>query len=119
MATLHERSQALHGNNRPDGGVSHNRTSFYKPLPRRGTQDRCIGLAVYEMEGKNWFALLGILRRHHWGREFALSKAFAETLGWSLPTFKAARTVLVARGLIKCIHPGGRGPKDPPIFRFP
>lgn len=64
------------------------------------------------------FALLGILRRYHWGREFALSKSMAESLGWTLPRFKEARTTLAETGLIRCIHAGGRGKHDPPVYRL-
>lgn len=61
----------------------------------------------YEVAGKNWFghgqrvvvghsivdelaasdprafALLSLLMRHHWGRDFHLTKAYAATLGWA------------------------------------
>lgn len=97
----------------------------------------------YECEGKNWFgvggrvvfaarevddlaaqdphayALLALLRRHHWGRDFILAKAYADELGWTLRRFKAARDVLLQRDLIVCVHAGGRGPNDPPVYRFP
>lgn len=97
----------------------------------------------YECEGKNWFgiggrvvfaarevddlaaqdphayALLGLLRRHHWGRDFILAKAYADELGWTLRRFKAARDELLQRNLIVCVHAGGRGPNDPPVYRFP
>jgi hypothetical protein len=62
-------------------------------------------------------ALLVMLRRFHYGREeFALAKAMAGKLGWSLKRFKDARGRLVTSGYIKCIHPGGRGQNDPPIY---
>jgi len=53
-----------------------------------------------------------------WGGEFALSKAFAASLGWTLPRFKCARVFLAERGFIECLHPGGGGPHDPPIYRL-
>jgi hypothetical protein len=56
--------------------------------------------------------------RHHWGREFHLAKAYAASLGWSVNTFRAARDALVERGLIECVHQGGRGANDPPVYRF-
>lgn len=123
--------------------MSHNQAAFYEPLPADEVLKIVASAWNYEVQGKNWYghgarvvmehavvddlaaaeplayALIGILRRHHWGRTFALAKAFADSLGWSLPAFKKARTVLVQRGLIECIHAGGRGPHDPPMYRFP
>ena len=46
----------------------------------------------------------------------ALAKQMAESMGWSIPRWKAARSALVQAGVIKCLHPGGRGPNDPPIY---
>jgi hypothetical protein len=122
--------------------MEYNRETFYEPLPDAEVLKVVASAMVYEREGKNWFghgarvvvdhdvvdnlassephafALLSILKRHHWGREFALAKAFAESLGWTLRSFKEARSILVQRGLIECVHLGGKGPKDPPIYRF-
>lgn len=119
-----------------------NREAFYEPMPDAEVLKVVASAMVYERDGKNWFghgarvvvdhsvvdelasaephafALLSILKRHHWGRDFALAKAFADSLGWTLRTFKEARAILLDRGLIECVHPGGRGPKDPPIYRF-
>lgn len=64
------------------------------------------------------FYLYGKLRRHHWGRDFALSKAMAEAMGWTLPRWKRARKKLEDVGEIERINSGGRGPKDPPIYRL-
>jgi hypothetical protein len=58
------------------------------------------------------------LRCHHWGRNFVLTKAMAATMGWSLPKWKRARDALVKLGFICCIHPGGNGPHDPPIYTW-
>ena len=58
------------------------------------------------------------LKRHHWDREFVLAKAMASAMGWGLPKFYNARKTLVALGIIECIHPGGRGPNDPPRYRW-
>jgi Bifunctional DNA primase/polymerase, N-terminal/Primase C terminal 1 (PriCT-1) len=64
-------------------------------------------------------ALLAILRREHWGRKiFILSKKMAEFLGWDLRRLKAARDRLVECGQIRCLHPGGRGPHDPPKYQL-
>jgi hypothetical protein len=63
------------------------------------------------------YALLSILKRLHGGRdEFVLAKKMADKLGWSLPTFKAARKVLEDQGEIRCISRGGKGAHDPPRY---
>lgn len=97
----------------------------------------------YEVEGKNWFgygprlvmaadvvdslagsdprafALLSIVRRHHAGsNQFILANAMADSLGWSVNSFKAARSSLERLGLIECLRRGGRGPNDPPVYRL-
>jgi hypothetical protein len=56
------------------------------------------------------------LLRQHWGRDFVLSKPMAASMGWGLPRWRAARDALEKLGFIRCIHPGGRGPHDPPIY---
>ncbi len=58
------------------------------------------------------------LRCHHWGRSFVLTKAMAAAMGWSLLKWKRARDTLVRLGFIRCIHAGGKGPHDPPIFTW-
>jgi hypothetical protein len=62
-------------------------------------------------------ALLMLLRRYHNCREeFALGKAMASKLGWSLPRFRAARSCLEEEDYITCLHPGGKGKHDPPRY---
>ena len=99
---------------------------------------------THEIEGRNWigrgarialghhivddlaaaaphaFALFSVLQRYHGGdaEPFVIAKSMAETLRWTLRTFKAARDELVRRGLLVCVHPGGLGPHDPPLFTF-
>lgn len=99
----------------------------------------------YTEEGKNWFhpacrvvtidkdtteqmaatdpnayALLALLKSWHGGRdEFVLAKECATKIGWTLPAFKKARNHLEAAHEIRCIHRGGRGPNDPPKYRWP
>lgn len=114
----------------------------YHPLPADEVLKIIASAWGYEVEGKNWFghgqrvvvahsivdelaakdprayALLSLLQRHHWGRDFYLTKAYAGTIGWAEKTMRAARDALVERGLIECIHEGGRGAGDPPIYRF-
>lgn len=124
-------------------GAMRTNATFYEPLPAEEVLRVVASAWGYETEGKNWFgiggrvifaadevddlaaqdphayALLGLLRRHHWGRDFVLAKTYADSLGWTLRRFKAARDVLLERGLIICVHPGGKGPNDPPQYRFP
>lgn len=115
---------------------------YCPPLPPNEVLKIVASAWGYEVEGKNWFghgqrvvmehsivddlaasdprafALFSLLKRHHWGREFYLSKTYAEKLGWAPNTLKAARNALTRQGLIECIHPGGRGKNDPPVYRF-
>jgi hypothetical protein len=61
--------------------------------------------------------LLLRLERYHGGNDrFALAKSMAVSMGWSIPRWKEARSALARAGIIKCFHPGGRGPNDPPIY---
>ncbi|MFW7355595.1 MAG: bifunctional DNA primase/polymerase [Brucella sp.] len=116
---------------------------FCEPLPAEEVLRIVASAWGYESEGKNWFghgarvivdhaivdslaasnprafALLSLLMRHHWGREFYLTKAYASTIGWAVNTMREARDALLERGLIECVHQGGRGPNDPPVYRFP
>ncbi len=64
------------------------------------------------------WCLYGKLRRHHWRHDFALAKSMAASMRWTLPRWKRARNKLVEVGEIKCIHRGGGGPGDPPIYRL-
>ena len=64
--------------------------------------------------------LMKLMVAHGWckGGPFALSRALAVSLGWTLPRFKKARSFLAEREFIVCLHPGGNGPNDPPIYRL-
>ena len=64
------------------------------------------------------FILLTILKRHHWGRDFVLANAMAAAMGWRLHRWRNARNILVRLGLVACIHEGGLGPSDPPIYAW-
>jgi Bifunctional DNA primase/polymerase, N-terminal len=65
-------------------------------------------------------ALLAILERYHAGNDtFVLANSMADKLGWTLPRFRNARDHLQAKGLIRCVHRGGRGPHDPSIYAWP
>lgn len=52
------------------------------------------------------------------GGSFALSSSFAESMDMSVPTFRAARDVLVDRFFLEIVHPGGKGKNDPPLVRL-
>ena len=61
--------------------------------------------------------LLVLLQRYHGGNDrFALARPMAEKMGWTIPRWRAARSVLTQAGIIRCIHGGGNGPHDPPIY---
>jgi hypothetical protein len=57
------------------------------------------------------FALLMLLRRRHWGRDFVLANAMAEGMpggGWTRKRFAAARRDLEAAGKIELIQAAGK-----------
>lgn len=77
------------------------------------------GLAGLARQDSDALALFIILREAHGAREeFALARAMCVELGWTLARWRSARDRLRAEGLIICTHEGGRGPKDPPRYRF-
>jgi hypothetical protein len=67
------------------------------------------------------FALLCILRRYHYGHDrFTIAKIMAKnSLGWTGRRFSSARDLLLDRGLIVCVHKGGRGVGDVSLYRMP
>ena len=69
-----------------------------------------------DTENPDAWRLLTRLKRHHWGRDFALSKPMAASMNWDLRRWKKARDFLVRFGIIACLHEGGKGPGDPPIY---
>ena len=62
------------------------------------------------------FLLLKLERYHGGNDRFIMAKPMAASMRWTLPRWRAARDQLVGAGVIRCIHPGGRGPHDPPIY---
>jgi Bifunctional DNA primase/polymerase, N-terminal/Primase C terminal 1 (PriCT-1) len=112
------------------------------PLPETELENAARSAWKYEREGRNLvgrgkavvishntidrvmahspdaFVLLTILKRHHWGRDFILANAMAAAIGWRLSRWRSARNILVRLGLIACIHEGGLGPSDPPIYAW-
>jgi hypothetical protein len=65
-------------------------------------------------------ALLLILKINHEGtQQFILANAMADkVLAWTLRRFKEAKAVLEKEGFIRCVHPGGKGQNDPPIYAW-
>jgi hypothetical protein len=68
------------------------------------------------IESPDALHLLLRLKRFHWGRDFILSKAMAAAMSWDVRRWRKARNLLVRLGIIACVHEGGRGPKDAPIY---
>jgi hypothetical protein len=64
---------------------------------------------------------LAHLRANHACRQepFVVANALAKRIGWSIPYIRKLRGAAEARGFIECIHPGGKGPHDPPLYRWP
>jgi Bifunctional DNA primase/polymerase, N-terminal len=61
--------------------------------------------------------LLIRLERYHGGNDrFALANAMAASMGWGLPRWQAARDYLARHQILKCLHRGGQGANDPPIY---
>jgi len=70
-------------------------------------------------ENSDAVALLVVLERYHGGNSrFVLANEIAAKMGWGLFRWRAARDALIASGRIKCLHAGGRGPNDPPIYAW-
>jgi hypothetical protein len=70
-------------------------------------------------ENSDAVALLVVLERYHGGNSrFVLANEMALKMGWGRFRWRAARDALIASGQIKCVHPGGRGPNDPPIYAW-
>jgi hypothetical protein len=65
-------------------------------------------------------ALYMRLRRINWHRDkFVLANAMAKEFGWDRGRrFKAAVVTLVRQEIIACMHEGGNGPHDPPIYAW-
>lgn len=65
------------------------------------------------------FILLTILRRHHWGRDFRIANAMAETMpggGWPRKRLAAARHVLEQEGHVSLVRPAGY--REAPVYRL-
>lgn len=57
---------------------------------------------------------------HGWrnGGTFKLANAFRGSFGWSLRRFQDTRGLLEDIGPIECLHRGGSGKNDPPVYRL-
>ena len=62
-------------------------------------------------ESQDAFILYTLLKRHHWGRDFAVANAMADQLGWPRKRFAQARKLLLEHGYLRVVKAGG--------FRFP
>lgn len=107
--------------------VQFNRANVYEPLPDSEVLRVVASAWAKQMAGENWFGtgeriviahnevdgllnrdpdafiLLTVLRRNHWGREFVVANAMAETMpggGWRRERFAAARKRLETAGEI-------------------
>lgn len=64
--------------------------------------------------------LYGLLRRNHWGRDFAIANDWRLSLPcgpWSRPRFTAARRFLLSSGLVQEVSPARRG-QSAALYRF-
>jgi hypothetical protein len=75
-------------------------------------------LVIDELIGENQdaFVLFSLLQRHHWGRNFVLANAMADSLGWTRKRFAAARTLLEGLDLIQLVAPANF--RSPAVYRL-
>lgn len=124
--------------------VQANRTMFYKPLSHAEVLKVVQSAWGKQTRGENWFGskgrvvfegeeveellkgnedaliLLAIIRHVHWGRDFVLANAMAETMpgeGWAVKRFRAARAYLLKAGFIEEIKPASRW-KGAAVYRL-
>jgi hypothetical protein len=70
-----------------------------------------------EAENPDALRLFMRLKRVHWHRDrFALANALGREWHWGWSRLREATKALVRLGIMACIHEGGHGPKDPPIY---
>jgi hypothetical protein len=62
-------------------------------------------------------ALLAILRRNHWSREFVIANAMAKSLGWPLSRLQKARRKLEVEGYVRKIRRHSR--VSPAVYDWP
>jgi hypothetical protein len=108
-------------------------TTFKPPLPESEAVKIVASAWGRAAQGRNWFGngtvalrhdevdelpqdaawLLTKLRRHNWGRDFILANAMAETLGWTIKRFAAAKAELERMGKIRCVRDRNGGNRPP------
>lgn len=120
-----------------------NRTAFTEALPDSEVLAVAAKAWAKQLKGENWFGqgqrvvfdhseidgmlradpdafiLLTLLRRHHWGRDFVVANAMAETMpggGWPRKRFAETRRRLERYGEIEMIRPPKR--HSPAVYRF-
>ncbi|MEO1921831.1 MAG: bifunctional DNA primase/polymerase [Sphingomonadaceae bacterium] len=121
-----------------------NRTAFAEPLPDGEVLAVATKVWAKQLKGENWFGagqrvvfdhteidgllrtdpdafiLLTLLRRHHWGREFHVANAMAESMpggGWSRKRFADTRSRLERHGEIEMIRPPSSY-HGPAVYKF-
>jgi hypothetical protein len=71
-------------------------------------------------ESPDAFILESVLRRHHWGRQFVIANAMAETMprgGWSRKRFAKAKRELENRNRIWLVRPANY--RSPALYGWP
>jgi hypothetical protein len=121
-----------------------NRTVLYEPLSDEEVIRIVASAWAKELAGENWFGrggqvivsaaevdellrqdpdafvLLTVLRRHHWGRSFAIANAMADTMpggGWRRQRFASARRNLEAWGLIEQLRAASKH-QGPAVYKL-
>lgn len=124
--------------------VRFNSNECYEPLPDAEVLRVVASAWAKEISGTNWFGrggrvvfdttevddilpsdpdaflLLAILRRHHWGREFVIANAMAETMpgaGWRRHRLAAARQRLLDLDMIEQVRPASKH-HGPALYKF-
>jgi hypothetical protein len=69
------------------------------------------------LKNQDAYALLQVLRRYHWGRDFHVANALNEKMGWTLRRLQAARQYLVKDGRI--IQRKAHTQRSPALFGWP
>lgn len=120
-----------------------NQTLFYEPLTHAEVQKIVQSAWGKQIAGENWFGsdgrvvfkgeevdgllkespdafiLLAMIRHRHWGRDFVLANAMAETMpdeGWTVKRFRAARFHLLKAEFIDQVRPASRW--SPALYRL-
>ncbi len=118
----------------------YNAAKLHPPLPDETVISKVERAWKYQTEGKNFvsdpyvklspeqvdrlaakhpfaLALLAILRRHHWNRQFVIANAMAKSLGWPLSRLQKARRKLEVEGCVRKIRRHSR--VSPAVYDWP